>query len=357
MVAKYSISVIDTMEQKRDIAGLLKAVTNKKNPDARRRAIDALGRLRKPEAAGALLDILRKDKDETARERGILALGLIKDKCAWKYILEILKNPNEPENIRWASAEAIGYYGDLRAVRPLVEALSSTRGGILINVILSLGRLQDRRAVEPLITLFEEELSKRLNVDEDFLVLINTAIAFQDFDDPRIIAPISKVLKFDRSSFPNSEGRCSDLQREALKALGRIKDKRAFDVIVETLESGDHMLKLNCVYVLKSIDNRQALAPLHRALRINRDDERLVEELRNAISEIERCAGESCYYCGEDRRTKEILTIDKPTDRRICQDCWNGIRNEQRNPDTRMVVECGWGDEDRNSGASDERPK
>jgi len=357
MVRKDTVSVIGAMEQRRDINGLLKALNNTKDPDVRHRTIDALGRLRSAEAADAILEILKKDKDETARERAIFALGCLKDKRASKSIMEILKNSKEPENVRWAAAEAFNYYGDLRAVGPLLDALEYGRGKVLIGVILSLGRLKDRRALGPLVTLFEKELTKSFNFDEDWLVLINTAIAFQNFDDPRTIKPLSKALKFDRSSFPNCGGRCGDLQREALNALGKINDKRAFDVIVDTLESGSCALKLNCVNVLKSIENRKVLAPLYRALQTNRNNKTLVEALQNAISEVERYAGETCYFCGEDCEIREIRMIDKPTDRRICQDCWNDIKHEQGNPDMRMVIEVGWGDEDRNAGALKERQK
>jgi HEAT repeat protein len=357
MVENYTVSVISTMEQNRNITGLLYALNNKKDPDIRNRAIDALGRLRSAEAADALLEILKKDKDETAQERAIFALGILKEKRAWNPILEILKNSKEPENVRWASAEAISYYEDLRAVEPLLDALEYARGKVLIGVILSLGRLKDRRAIGPLIKLFEKELTKTFNYNEDWLVLINTAIALQNFEDPRTIKPLSKALKFDRSSFPNCGGRCGDLQREALNALGKIYDKRAFDVIVNTLESGGYALKLNSVNVLKSIENRKVLAPLYRALQTNRNNKTLVEALQNAISEVERYAGETCYFCGEDCEIREIRMIDKPTDRRICQDCWNDIKHEQGNPDMRMVIEVGWGDEDRNAGALKERQK
>ncbi len=357
MVRKSVVSTIDAMEQKRDINGLLDALNNTKNPDVRHRTIDALGRIRSGKASHTFREILEKDKDEIARERAIIALGCLKDKRAWNPILEILKNSKEPENVRWASAEAISYYDDIRAVGPLLDALEYSRGKTLINVILSLGRLKDKRALEPLMMLFEKELAKKFDVDEDFLVLINTAIAFQNFDDSRAINPLFKALKLACSSIPNCEGRCGDLQREALNALGKIKDKRAFNVIVNTLESGSLSLKLNSVNVLKSIENRKVLAPLHRALRTNRDNKPLVERLLNAISEIETYAGKMCYFCGEDRETRAIRMIDRPVNRRICLDCWNDMKFEQKNPDTRMVIECGWDDDDHDAGASEKRLK
>jgi HEAT repeat protein len=238
-----------------------------------------------------------------------------------------------------------------------LDALEYARGKVLIGVILSLGRLKDRRAIGPLIKLFEKELTKTFNYNEDWLVLINTAIAFQNFEDPRTIKPLSKALKFDRSSFPNCGGRCGDLQREALNALGKIYDKRAFDVIVNTLESGGYALKLNSVNVLKSIENRKVLAPLYRALQTNRNNKTLVEALQNAISEVERYAGETCYFCGEDLETRKICMIYKPTNRKICAMCWKDLKREQENPDNRTVFESGWDDENPTAVTSKERSK
>jgi hypothetical protein len=111
------------------------------------------------------------------------------------------------------------------------------------------------------------------------------------------------------------------------------------------------------VDVLKNIENRKVLAPLYRALRTNWNNKPLVEGLQNAISEIEKYAKESCYYCGEDLETRIIRMIYKPANRRICAMCWKDLKREQENPNTRTVVECGWDNENLTVVTSEKRRK
>jgi len=92
---------------------------------------------------------------------------------------------HEYEFVRWKAAEALGRIGDKRAVEPLIHALKDEDWYVRWKAAEALGRIGDKRAVEPLIQALK---------DED-----------------------------------------SDVRREAAEALGKIGDKRAVEAVIKSL--------------------------------------------------------------------------------------------------------------------------
>jgi HEAT repeat protein len=85
------------------------------------------------------------------------------------------------------AASALGWFGDARAVVPLMNAVRSEQLGLRTDAATALGRLKDRRAVDPLLHLL------------------------------RI-------------------SRCREDALAAIAALGRIGDKRAIDPLIDEIE-------------------------------------------------------------------------------------------------------------------------
>ena len=95
-----------------------------------------------------LIKALRYRKDEGVRQAAAESLGKIKDRRAVEPLIAALKD--ESFSVRQAAAEALGKIKDRRAVEPLSAALKDAEGPVRLAAAESLGKIKDRRAVEPL---------------------------------------------------------------------------------------------------------------------------------------------------------------------------------------------------------------
>jgi len=103
------------------------------------------------------------------RERAVFSLGVIRDERAIEPLIVVLKD-NEK------TARALGMINNRRAVESLMEALKDenkkkiAHNPILCDVIWSLGRLGDKRAIAPLQKMLD---------NEDFYVQLEAKKALQ----------------------------------------------------------------------------------------------------------------------------------------------------------------------------------
>jgi len=79
-------------------------------------AVEALGKLKSPDAVDPLLRTLFNDRDSAIREDVVRALGAIGDARAVDYLVTVMKEPT----LRLLAVEALGHIGDRRAV-PLLR--------------------------------------------------------------------------------------------------------------------------------------------------------------------------------------------------------------------------------------------
>jgi HEAT repeat protein len=93
---------------------------------------------------------LLEDGNEQVRTFGGVMLGTMKDSGAVPALIKALADPDM--NVKHAAAEALGRIGDRRAVEPLICALS-TDMWLQFPAAMALGEIGDPRAVAPLVTL------------------------------------------------------------------------------------------------------------------------------------------------------------------------------------------------------------
>ena len=79
------------------------------------------------------------------------ALGKIGDRRAVEPLIKALEDENE--FVRFDAAKALGDIGDKRAVEPLIEMLKDKHRGVGSQASEALGNIGDKRAVEPLRTI------------------------------------------------------------------------------------------------------------------------------------------------------------------------------------------------------------
>jgi HEAT repeat protein len=126
------------------------ALRNNRNDKLRNAAMEmyvALHRRSLPFLVALLLD-----GNEEVRTFSAVMLGTMKDSSAVPALIRALEDTDM--NVKHAAAEALGKIGDRRAVEPLI-CLLSTDMWLQFPAAIALGDIGDSRAVAPLVTLLD----------------------------------------------------------------------------------------------------------------------------------------------------------------------------------------------------------
>jgi len=98
-----------------------------------------------------------EDERKKVREAAARALGRIVDKRAVEPLMQILED--ESEKVREAAVRALGKIGDASAVEPLTQALKDRDEGVRRDAAEALGKIGDASAVKPLIQTLKDKSS------------------------------------------------------------------------------------------------------------------------------------------------------------------------------------------------------
>ncbi|MEM2145755.1 MAG: HEAT repeat domain-containing protein, partial [Candidatus Jordarchaeaceae archaeon] len=105
-----------------------------------------LGQIGDKRATEPLIETL-KDDDWHIREAAAIALGNIKDERAVQPLIQTLKD--EDDNVWVEAVTALEEIGE-PAVEPLIQALKDQNKNLRWGAARALGKIRDRRAVQPL---------------------------------------------------------------------------------------------------------------------------------------------------------------------------------------------------------------
>jgi len=136
-------------------------------------------------------------------------------------------------NYRWRAAEALGEEGDLRAVAPLIEALSDPHVDVSWIAAKSLGRLGDPEAVPHLIRMLE---------DEDKWQRIGAAEGLGGIADPEAVEPLVRILAADPDRLVREKAAWAlgeiggDTAKEALLSAEEDESERVRKAVQKALE-------------------------------------------------------------------------------------------------------------------------
>jgi HEAT repeat protein len=133
------------------ISAILEVLDNEKDRAVRINLINGLGRLGNDDALPFLLGLL-KDRDQLIRTEAALALSRFNSEAAYNELLNGLaqKAAKDDYLIRQYTAEALGKMADRRSMQPLITALKDTNAFVRAAAATALGELGDKRAVEAL---------------------------------------------------------------------------------------------------------------------------------------------------------------------------------------------------------------
>lgn len=209
------------------------------------------------------------------------------------------------------ASEVLGKLGDKRAVEPLIKALEDSHADVRKNASEGLGVLGDKRAVEPLILALGDPDGDARKIAAEALQnlghsewsgikgnYLSTDLEWLgDTHNPQALMPLVKALGDLYAS----------VRSYAAEALWRIEDERAVKPLIEALGDTDQDVRKNAAGALGMLGDKRAVEPLIKALgdkgkKVRRKaaealgklgDERAVEPLIVAL-------GDKCEYIRSD---------------------------------------------------------
>ena len=237
--------------------------------------------------------------------------------AGWQFMrvstqLEMLKNANAA--VREKAAEALGQSKSSRAVEPLIAALNDPDFGVQGSAAKALGEIKDSRAIQPLMTNIKDAVKNgkaKKGPDDEYSytdeqrsrrdVAQNAAEALGNLGVPArdVLMAAFKDKDEDLSGYGNAglekmgvpavdsliaevRDPNSGVRSGAVQILGKIKDPRAVEALVEVLQVKD--LQFSAAYALGEIKDPRAVDGLIAALQ-NKDAE-FREEAASALGEI-----------------------------------------------------------------------
>lgn len=299
---EYKVDVDELMAEK-DVPGLIDALEHE-DFIVRKEASRALKYVGDKRAEDALIKSLEYEEWHSkfsvlssVRANAAEALGKIESRKAVQPLILRLEDPDI--EVRWKAAEALGKIADDEALEPLIYALNDDDGDVRKQAARALGELENVEAVDTLILALE---------DIDWPVRKNAATALGKIGDERALKPLLNSLNDDDI----------DVRRHAIAALVKMK-KHAVKPLLKKLYDPDWQTRAIAAEALGRIGSKKALKPLIKALSNNkmRDENRYVrgkaaEALgrigdKSAVKYLEEALDEN--YIFVRKRAQEALDL------------------------------------------------
>jgi HEAT repeat protein len=220
---------------------LLKALDNEQW-EVRRNAAWTLGEIRDPSSIDPLVSKLT-DESIFVRMTVMRSLGKIGGSRANESLIKCLND--EIELVRQVAAEVLGQFHNAATVKALVNELDD-------------GSLVDHHAAESLKKIRSQiviELLVPKLTDEKYFVRSYAADILGDRGDTSAVIPLIETLKSD----------IPDVRFNAIRALVKIKDRRAVGPLIELLVEEEHRKQI--IEGLGKLGDTLAIHPLHEEFR------------------------------------------------------------------------------------------
>ena len=269
-----------------------------KNPNVRKRATLAMGRIGNPEALPSLFEVLKTDPETGVRQMVAFAIGEIESPAGAAALIDILGDTRAPAAVRARAVEALGKIG-----------------AALLNEAPALGGEPDKRISKirlAILDVLKFEAGRRSAPDRLTILLGLTAalrtkpdgagpgiVPFLNYSDPRIVEDALNTLARLRLKEGNDEARellvkHSDpiVRANAARVLGATEDKQAFDALLDrALHDNDLRVRVSAIRALGTLKDVRAVEPLVQRGNALSKSSSLVEANRNELLEITATLG------------------------------------------------------------------
>ena len=228
----------------------------------------ALGQLGDVRAIEPLIEVL-KDSDESVRSKAVGALSNFSHSPVVELFIQMLKGSRWSAEMLPNIARFLGKMGDKRAIDPLIKSLNYSNE---LRCGFALGYdSRENGGYVPLFAGLKVE-EPRLAVVEGLNQLTGSSAVELLFN---ILRQPNHPLRQDAAEALGNLGELSQLRlinalkdedsfvrQSATKALGNIGDQHAVPALIEALEDEDDKVRLSAIESLRWIDNKKAVEPL-----------------------------------------------------------------------------------------------
>jgi HEAT repeat protein len=245
LVRERAVRSLAEIDHPRAVKALTAALSDV-HRDVQLVAAEAFTRRKEPEAIEPLLAALEHRKTETAVQQMILrALANFGDPGVDKIVAR-LQDPNC--TARAELAEVLGRMKERRAVQPLIGLLNDEDVKVRKEAAHALGRIGDPSAVDALLKEID---------DDRWLLRSEIAEALGRLGDKKAVDALIKHLKDEKWL----------VQRSSARALSALGDPRATPALIELLMSTNEDVRTCAAEVLGTLGDPRAVAPLLALLR------------------------------------------------------------------------------------------
>jgi HEAT repeat protein len=192
-----------------------------------------------------LIQVLNNDENYWVRAAATKTLGVIGSRKAVKPLIEALSSHNN--QLCSSAAEALGNIRSDEAVKPLIEALSSHNNQLCLSAAEALGNIRSDEAVKPLIEALSSHNNQLCSI---------SAQALENIGSKEAVEPLINVLQTQ-----NEDIRCS-----VSEALGNIGSEKAVESLIQYLDGELNCVRRKVVEALGKIGNKKAIDPIIKVL-------------------------------------------------------------------------------------------
>jgi cyclophilin family peptidyl-prolyl cis-trans isomerase/HEAT repeat protein len=305
-IAQNILLQIIRAEDERRFDTSLQSLLAHPDPQVRKHAALAAGRIGSDKAVPQLAEMLLTDRDNDVRQMAAFALGEIESAGGGFALVSVLKDPDKP-----ARARAIEALGKITAA---VEANAPPTAGADPNAKIYSDRLDRFKAAILEALRFEDE-NRRSNPDKLLIQLGLTAVVrtkpddagdlikqFLGYADARIVADALNALARLRLKDGNDDARRllkhADpiVRANAARVLGATEDKQSFDALLDrALHDSDERVSVSAIRALGSLKDPRAAQPLiergQYLLKLVKVSRQFSIEPRNELLEIATALG------------------------------------------------------------------
>ncbi len=238
----------------------------------------------------AMMDLLRRDKDEVvpplievlrtgtkqAQYMAVQILGKMNDRRAVEPLIVLLGDTRH-EYIRAATAEALGNLKDPRATDPLLRCMKDPHDVVRLKTTFALGGLSDLRIVPPLMAALRDSVTG----------IRTSALVSLDRIWPKLSDDVQKRQILDGIE-QTAVDTSAAVRYVAVQLLGSMGDREAVPILIESLKDENSSIRKKAAQSLGELGDKRAIGPLKDLMTQGTEEERgAAERALNNIAEGE----------------------------------------------------------------------